>query len=49
VLYVITTIKQHFNRAINLPTRLLHNLAESLSQQGKYTEAEALNRQTLKL
>jgi tetratricopeptide (TPR) repeat protein len=48
-LYVIATIKQHFNGAINLPAGLLHNLAESLRQQGKYAEAEALNRQTLKL
>jgi tetratricopeptide (TPR) repeat protein len=48
-LYVIATIKQHFNGAINLPAGLLHNLASSLSQQGKYAEAEALNRQTLKL
>ena len=48
-LYVIATIKQHFNGAINLPAGLLHNLAESLLQLGKYAEAEALNRQTLKL
>jgi len=48
-LYVIATIKQYFRGTINLPAELVHNLAESLRQQGKYAEAEVLYRQTLQL
>jgi hypothetical protein len=48
-LYIIATVKQHFSGTINLPAGLLHNLAESLRQQGKYAEAEALYRQTVQL
>jgi tetratricopeptide (TPR) repeat protein len=48
-LCVIATMRQSFSGMINLPSRLLHNLAECSRITGKYAEAEAMYRQTLQL
>ena len=45
----IAIFKESFGEACDLPTGLLHNLAESSRIIGKYLEAEAMDRQSLQL
>ncbi|OBT57821.1 hypothetical protein VE04_01878 [Pseudogymnoascus sp. 24MN13] len=45
----IANFEKSFGKTKDLPRNLLHNLGECFRQQGKYAEAEAMDRQTLQL